>query len=82
MADLFDCKTLKYKSQWAGLKVGTLKPLSNGLCSIAQGTVCVVTRNWGGLRLTSDACPCCGVRVHISRVMEYDVEIIGRAAAK
>ena len=79
MADLFDRKTLRYKRQWAGLKVRTLKPLSNGWCTIPQGTDCVVTRNWGGLRLTSDPCPSCGVSVHISRVAEYKVEIIGRA---
>ena len=77
--DQIDRKTLKYKRQWVGLKVRTLKTLSNGLCSIAQGTVCVVTRSWGGLRLTSDPCPSCGIKVHISRVQEYDVEIIGRA---
>ena len=77
--DRIDRKTLKYRNQWVGLKVRTLKPLSNGWCSVAQGTICVVTRKWGALHLTSDACPCCGIKVHISRVKEYDVEIIGRA---
>ena len=62
--------------QFIGLKVRTLKELRNGLCTIAAGTVCTITQKRGGFSLETERCPCCGVKVDISRVPPEDVDLI------
>lgn len=66
----------KLKRDWEGRKVRTLLPMRNGMMEIPAGTVCTVRRNYAGLRLSTDPCSCCGVRVSISKVGECDVELL------
>lgn len=68
--------TPKLKRDWIGRKVRTKVVLRNGVMEIPEGTVLRVTHNHAGLRLVSDACEHCGVRVYISKVPESDVVLL------
>ena len=67
---------LKRKKDWEGLKVKTLLPISSGVMRISAGTICTVTKNFGGLTLITDPCACCGVGIYIRKVSERSVEIV------
>lgn len=66
----------RLKRDWKGLHVRSLIELKNGHERIPSGTVFTVRENCRGLRLEGPKCPRCGVSVFITRVREWDVEII------
>ena len=70
-------KAPKLKKDWVGLKVVTLREIRNRLTIIPAGTECIVEKNYGGLRLSTKPCKCCGVGIFITKVPEEDVDIIG-----
>ena len=57
-------------------KVRTLKEMQNGYAVIAKGTICKITRKYGGFDLNTEPCDACGVKVRISRVGFRDVELV------
>jgi hypothetical protein len=71
-----DPVTPKLKRDWVGRKVRTTRELINGYVTIPRGTVATVTGNHGGLSLSTDACATCGVRCHIRKVSEFDVDLL------
>lgn len=66
----------RLKRDWIGRQVRTRVELRNGLVIIPVGTVCTVSDNHSGLRLRSEPCGSCGVRVVISKVPERDVVLL------
>lgn len=56
-------------------KVRTLIQMQNGLMIIPEGTICTITRKFGGFNLKSEPCKHCGVQIRISRVHRRDVEL-------
>lgn len=67
----------RLKRDWVGLKVITLRDMQTSMIVIPLGTECIVTRNYGGLGLTTSKCESCGVRMRINKVPESYVDIIG-----
>lgn len=63
-------------AQWRGVKLRTKRELSNGNMVIPRGTVVEVDGKCGGFSLRTERCPCCGVRIRISRVPPNDVEVV------
>jgi hypothetical protein len=61
---------------WIGKTVRTTEVLKNGWMEIPIGTVCAVTDARSGLRLCTDPCAHCGVRVYINKVPPHTVEMI------
>jgi len=59
-----------------GLRVRNIRPLRNVYGVIAAGTKFTVDNSHGGLSLTGERCPHCGLRPSISKVSETDVEIV------
>lgn len=72
-------KKPKLKRDWIGRKVRTLVELRSGIATIPLGAILEVYGNRGGLFLRSDACPHCGVMVHVRGVPEWDVEVLTEA---
>ena len=66
----------RLKRDWIGRKVRTLRELRNYWGMIPAGTVCAVDDNHSGLRLATEPCDHCGVKIYISRVPESDVELL------
>jgi hypothetical protein len=67
----------RLQRDWVGLRVKLKRRLWSGLMTIPAGTVCtVVETTIGRCRLTTDACPACGVAVHISRVAPFDLTLV------
>lgn len=54
--------------QMTGLRVVTLRPLTNSNGTIAAGTIMTITRKFDGLSLRADKCSCCEFAPTISRV--------------
>jgi hypothetical protein len=52
------------------------REIQNGYAAIAAGTAVEIIGKHGGLRLRTPRCPCCGVRLFITRVLPSDVEEI------
>ncbi len=61
-----------------GKKVRTTIKLQNGLLVIPPGSICTITRKFGGFNLVSEPCEHCGVRIRISRVPHIDVELVSK----
>jgi len=70
-------KRPKLMRDWNGLRVKSLRRLSNGWAAMPPGTVYTVTHNHGGLHLRSDPCPECGLEFKITKVPLNDVVIVG-----
>lgn len=64
------------ESQFRGRKVRTLVPLRNGSGEIPAGTVATIKRKWGGFGLSTEPCPCCGIRFYISKIPHHAVELL------
>ena len=74
--------TLRRKSEWEGAIVQTLIGVRNRGGGLPAGTYWLVTRNHGGLELTSLPCRCCGFRLHIIKVNEREVTYVGHLAGR
>jgi len=74
-----DNKTYRRKTsdQLKGLKVVSRREMRNGWAVLPAGTVFTIERKGKGLHLLSDPCPTCGIKVPISRVQPYDVDLLG-----
>lgn len=64
------------EDELVGRKVKTLEPMANGKMEIPAGTVCTITRKWGGFNLKAEPCESCGVSVYITRVSPEQVEFL------
>jgi hypothetical protein len=73
-------KAPRLKRDWVGRHVRTKHELRNGFVTIPVGTVMEVRYNRAGLSLRGLACECCGVRPSITRVPEYDVDLLPEAS--
>lgn len=62
--------------QLMGRRVRVLRPLTNAWGTIPVGAECRITRKFQGFSLTSDPCSHCGVRVSMSRVNPYNVDLL------
>lgn len=61
---------------WKGRIVRSTKELSNGWATLPKGTIFKVMGKWNGLKILSQQCKCCGIRVHMSKVPYRDLELI------
>ena len=73
---------LRRKTEWEGAIVQTLMTIRNRGGGLPRGPYWLVTRNHGGLHLTSLPCRCCGFRLHIIKVNERDVTYVGHLAGR
>lgn len=64
------------ESKLKGRMVRTLRDLKNGWGVIPRGTIATIAGKQGGFSLQSEPCPCCGMRVSISKVPYTDVELL------
>lgn len=60
---------------WEGLVVISDYALANGMGEVPAGTKWIVTGYHQGLQMTSLPCTCCGLRMRISRVSEFDITV-------
>ncbi len=66
----------KTESWWRDQRVLTMESLTNRFHVIPAGTVCTVTRKYGGLSLRSEPCEQCGLMVNISKVSYHKLALI------
>lgn len=66
---------MKRAGDWEGKKIRTTRDLSNGIGSWPKGTLAIVRSVGPKLRLQSQSCSCCGVKLNMSKVDYYDVEL-------
>ena len=77
---------LKRKSDWVGRKVRLLRKIENNGGSIfPAGTIMIVHRNYGGLRLKMEPQECehCGLGFRyrtVTKISELDVELLEEGA--
>jgi hypothetical protein len=64
---------------WKKCLVKTNTVLRNGHEEIPAGTICRVTGKRGGLRLETEPCKCCGIKVFITKVPPEAVEVWRRS---
>ncbi len=69
-------KKPRLKRDWIGRKVRVRRTMVNGLMEIPAGAIATVRKNLGGLDLTSEPCPHCGIKINIRKVKEFDVELL------
>lgn len=53
---------------WIGKAVRSLRPMKNGWAELPAGTLFTIRGKHGGFELVSEPCPCCGIKVHMSKV--------------
>jgi hypothetical protein len=58
---------------WRGRKVVFVKKIMSGISAIAPGTVVIVKKKYGGLRIEGNMCPHCGASPIISHVDYSDL---------
>lgn len=66
----------KTERWWIAQRVLTMENIGNGFLVVPAGTVCTVTRKYGGLNLQSEPCEKCGVKVCISKVRYRKLTLI------
>lgn len=66
----------KNEAYWKLQKVRTLREIETWRMTIPAGTICKITRKMGGFSLNVEACPKCGVVVHVRKIPPHYVELI------
>lgn len=62
---------------WLDMRVRTKTELRNGYAVVPAGSTGTIDGITPGLSILFDACPCCGVKVRMSRLSSNDVELSG-----
>jgi len=62
--------------QLIGCRVRANDEIGNGWGKVPAGTVFVITGKGGGLQMTSEKCPTCGIQLHVSRVRPEKVTLM------
>lgn len=70
-------RTLRKKAEWHGGIVRAKVRIQSGQGTLPPGSCYQVMRNYAGLGLLSLPCRCCGIRVHVGKVAESDVDYVG-----
>lgn len=66
----------KPESWWIGREVVTVRAIANDWAALPPGSVCRVTRKWGGLNIKSTPCSRCGLSIMVSRVRYEALQLV------
>lgn len=72
----YDQYTKTTDKVFVGQKVRLKREMKNGRMVIPAGSICTITRKFGGFNLNNSPCEHCGVRIRITRVPYQDVDLI------
>lgn len=62
--------------EWKGVRVRSILPLRNSMCSVPVGTLFTIEGKFSGFSILADPCSCCGVAPSFSKVSPSKLERI------
>jgi hypothetical protein len=62
--------------QWRGIRVRARNAIGTSRMLVPIGAILTVERKFSGFSLIADPCPCCGVRVRVTKVEPHNVEVV------